>query len=152
MLRRDFMPRTYNTALEKREGRFHGVSVNVAVRVFAGVIDGLVLALEHGIKCPWIDSRFIGQNDFYFPAKMRIDDIADRHRLSILSADQPQISIALTDADNNLFIALCPPAAFLAAYIGFFNLNRAVQRLGRYLQHGRTNAMAEVPCRLVTDS
>ena len=33
MLRGDFMPRSHNAALEQREGRFHGVGVNVAVGV-----------------------------------------------------------------------------------------------------------------------
>src|SRR6266404_1078383 len=38
MLRRDFMPRAHNASFEQRKGRFHGIRMHVAMRVFARVI------------------------------------------------------------------------------------------------------------------
>jgi hypothetical protein len=39
MLRTDFMPRSNDTALEQRECGFHGVGVDVAMRVLLGVLN-----------------------------------------------------------------------------------------------------------------
>ena len=36
MFRRDFMPRTDNTAFKQGESRFDGISVNVSANIFAG--------------------------------------------------------------------------------------------------------------------
>lgn len=52
MFRRDFMPRTHNAAFEKRESRFDGIGMNVAVSVFAGVVNRLVLACRDVPECP----------------------------------------------------------------------------------------------------
>src|ERR1700675_1043118 len=51
MLRRHFMPRSHNAALEQAKSRFDGIGVNVAVRVFSRVVYRLVLALLHVVQC-----------------------------------------------------------------------------------------------------
>src|SRR6266851_6758957 len=111
MLRRDFMPRPHNAALKQRERRFHSVCVNVAVRVFPRVIDSLVKVLLHLVERPWVDSGFVRHDDLYMAPNVRIDNLAHRLRLCILSTDQPQISVALANANYNLLDALWPPTA-----------------------------------------
>lgn len=152
MFRGDLMPSAHNAALKKRESRFHGVRVNVAVRVFLGMVDGLVEVLLHLVQRPRVDSRFVGQNNFDVAANVRIDDIPHGLRLRILSPDQTQISIALPDADNDGLVSSWPPLARFAAYVGFVNLDSAAKFLRRYFQHGRPDAVAEVPSRLVADT
>src|SRR5271154_3171335 len=151
MLCRDFMPRAHNAALEQGERRFDCVGVNVTVRVFPRMIDCLVDALLHLVEGIGVDSRFIGQNDFHVAANVRIDNLLDGLRLGILSPDQPQVSIALANADNDRYVALWPPTAFLASHVGFVNLNRAAELFRRYFQHCRAYPMAEVPRRLIAN-
>src|SRR2546429_7568131 len=98
MLRGDFMPRSKDAALEQAEGRFDGIGMYIAMRVFAGMIDSLVKVLLHLVERPRIDGGFIGHNHFDVTPDVRIDDIPNGLRLRILSADQPQISVALPDS------------------------------------------------------
>src|SRR5882724_10611385 len=127
--------------------------MDVAVSIFPRVINRLVaVTLGHILECPRIDSRFIGQNDFYIFANMVSKNLTDGSSLSVLSADQPQISIALTDADYDLFVRAWPPTPRFSAYIRLIHFHGAIQRFGRYFQHGRADSMAQIPCRLVTDS
>src|SRR5438067_12076254 len=111
MFRGDFMPCTNNAALEQRESRFHGIGVNVAVRIFTGMVDGLVEVLLHFVECPRINSGFIGHNDFHMTADVRVDNLAHGLRLSILRANEPQIAIALPNADNYGLVAFRTPSA-----------------------------------------
>src|SRR6266478_2810508 len=152
MFRGDFMPRAYNAALEKRESRFHGVCVHVAMNVLLGVIDRLMDFFLHVIECPRIDSGFVCHNHFHVPADVGIDNLAYRVRSRIGRANQAEIAVALPNADYYGLLASCTPAALLAAHIGLINLYGPAQRLGRYVQHGRADAMAEVPRRFVADS
>src|ERR1700676_55621 len=153
MFRRDLMPSAHDSTFEKAEGRFDCVGMNVSMSIRAGVVNGFMAhCFAHFVQRPRINSRFISHNDFHIFADMFADNLADGRGFGILSSDQPQIPIPLANPDNNSLLALWPPAAFLAAYIGFINFNRAVQRFGRYFQHGRPDTMAEVPCRLVANS
>src|SRR5580704_140286 len=153
MLRRDFMPCAHDSTFEKAKGRFDCVGMNVPMSIFAGVVNGFMAHCSaHFVQCPRINSRFISHNDFHIFADMLADNLANGRGFGILSSDQPQIPIALANPDNNGLLALWPPAAFLAAYVGFINFDRAIQRFGRYFQHGRADAVAEIPCCLVADS
>ena len=86
------------------------------------------------------------------PADVGVDNLLNRFGLGILCSNQPKIAVALPNTNNHLHVALCAPAAFLTRYIGFVNLNRAVQMFRSYFQHGRTDAMTEVPRCLVANS
>ena len=66
--------------------------------------------------------------------------------------NQPQIAVALPNADNHFLDACRTPAALLATNIGFVNLYRAAQLLALRLLHGLADAMAEIPCRLIAHS
>jgi hypothetical protein len=50
MLRIHLMPRAHDGALKQRERRFHGVRVNVAVRVLASVVDRLALSAPNLVE------------------------------------------------------------------------------------------------------
>src|SRR6266567_2669979 len=123
MLRRDFMPRAHNAALEQRESRFHGVCVHVTVSILAGMIDSLVKVLLHFVESVRINLGFIRHNDFDVATNVCVDDVADSFGLRIASADQTQISVALPDADDYRLLALRTPPAGFAANIGFIYLN-----------------------------
>src|SRR5258706_5517141 len=152
MLCRDFMPRSHNASLEKRERRFDGVCVHVAMNVLLGGIDRPVVLFLHLIERIGVDGRFIRHNHFYVAPDVGVDNLAHRGRPRIAGANQPEIAIALTDADNHLRGILRTPTTLFASNVGFIYFDRATQRLWRYIQHGRTDAMAEVPRRLVADS
>src|SRR5947209_5249177 len=152
MLRGDFMPRAHNAALEQREGGFHSVGVNIAMRVLFGVIDSPVQVLLHFIECPRVDLRFIGHNHFYMAANVGVDNLPHGLRLRILSANHPKVAVALPDANYDSLVRLRTPSASLAANVGFVNLDRATKFLWCYFQHGRSDSMAKVPRRLVADS
>src|SRR5258708_4773795 len=152
MLRRDFMPCAHNAALEKRESRFHSVCVNVAMNVLLGVIDSLVDLFLHVIECPRIDGRFIGHNHFDVASNVGVDNFAHRSRPRIGSANQAEIAVALPDADNHLRGVLGTPTTLFASHVGFIYFDSAAQGFRRYVQHGRTDAMAEVPRCFIADS
>src|ERR1700730_1261317 len=152
MLRIDFMPRSNDAALEQRECRFNGVRMNVAVCVLARVINRAMLIRLHLIECPRIDCGFVSYDHFNMAPEIRVDNVAHRGRGRILGPNQPQIAVALSDADYDLLDALWTPAALLATYVGFVYLYGAAKRLWRCFLHGLTDAMAEIPCGLVTHS
>src|SRR5260370_1573932 len=149
MLRRDFMPRSHNAALEQREGGFYGISVNVAMRVLAGMVDSLVKVLLHFVERVRIDGRFIGENHFHVATNVRVDDIPHSLGLGTPCPDQPQIPVALANANDYSLVALWTPPASLAANVDFVNLDLAAKFLRRYFEHGSANPVREVPCCLV---
>src|SRR6266404_3648963 len=152
MFRRDFMPRPYNAALKKREGRFHSICVHVTVRVVLGMVNGLVKVLLHLVKRPRIDGRFIRHNHFYVTPNVGVDNLSDGCGLRILGTNHAQIAVALPNADYNRYSALWTPTAFLTRNVGFVNLYCAAEFFGRYFQHRSANSMAEVPSCLVAHS
>ena len=152
MLRRDFMPRAENAALEKRESRFHGVCVHIAMNIFPRVIDRLVDFFLHVIERPRIDGRLVSHNHFDVRSDVGIDNLPHRGRPCIRSANQSEIAIALPDANNYLLGILRTPAALFPRYVRLIYFDRAAQRFWRYVQHGRTDAMAEIPRCLVAHS
>ena len=78
------MPRSNDAALEKREGRFHGVCVNVAVSVFLGVVDRVVLVLLNLVERARVDRGFVGHDDFHVAADIGVDDLSNSLRLCVL--------------------------------------------------------------------
>src|SRR6267378_8306235 len=119
MYRRDFMPRSHNAALEKREGRFHSVCMHITMRVFPRVVNRLVQVPLHFVERIRINGRFIGHNHFYMAPDIGIDNFAYCRGLRILSANQSEVTIALSDADDNLLDALWTPAPSFATNVCF---------------------------------
>src|SRR5260370_42680930 len=105
------MPRANNAALEKRERRFYGVRMYVAMRVCSRVVHSPMQVLLHLIECPRVNSRFIGHNDFHMTANIGIDNLPHSRRLGIFSANQSEIAIALPDSNDYRWVTLRTPTA-----------------------------------------
>lgn len=151
MFRRDFMPRTNNAPLEQREGRLNGIGVNIAVSVFAGVINRAVLAAVEFINRPRVDCGLIRHNHFHVAADVGVDNLSHGSGLGILGANQAEVAIALANADNNRLVTSWPPPTRFPAYIGFIYFHDSAKLLLRRLQHGRSDAVAEVPRSFIAD-
>ncbi len=149
MLRRDFMPRAHDAALEQAESGFHGVCMHVAVGIFPRVIDGLVKIFLHLVKRPWVDGRFISHNHFDVRADVGVDNLANGGGLRILGVNHAQITVALPNADDNLLVTLWTPAALLAAYVGLINLDCAAEFLWSHFQHCSTDSVTQMPSGLI---
>jgi len=154
MLRGNLMPCSHDAALEKRECGFDGVRVNVAIDVTSrSVVDGLVIlasSFPHGGD---VRNVVIRENHFHVFADILADVLSERARLRIVSVEEPEIAVALADADDHfLVIVLCdmPFTAHLAANVGCIHFNLAVQHRLFGLSHCVPDAMAEIPCCFVT--
>src|ERR1700726_3492067 len=129
MFRTDFMPRSHNAALEQREGRFHGVGMDIAMGILARMVDCLVLVLVHLFERPRIDGRFVSHNHFDVAAHVGIDNLAHRIGLCIFGMNQAQIAIALPNPDDHFLFTFWPPSALLSADVGLVYLNSATKFL-----------------------
>jgi hypothetical protein len=81
----DFMPRSHNPALKKRESRFNGVRVSVAHNVdSAAVVDRLcrVRGYSGSLHCERIRSKIIGHNHVYILADVLADELCNCSGLS----------------------------------------------------------------------
>ena len=150
MLDAETMPCSYDAALEQRERAFDRVGMNVARNINVPMRDGFVGFLPLSIQSPWVDSRFVGNKHLYGVADVLADDFCNRRRFGVFGAEQPQLPIALPDADNHVFFASWAIDSRLPAQIGFVDLNNAIERGFLRFQHGRADAMAEIPRRFVS--
>ena len=83
---------------------------------------------------------------------LRGDDFIQNVLIDVLSLDEVEMSAALTNADyRSLAFQLAFVTMLLSADVGFVNLDRA-GHLVLCFRHGRTNAVAEIPCGLVGDA
>jgi len=154
MLRADSMPRTHDSALEKRECGFNRVGIDVAFRVDAEFVpDSLVpTILPNVLGCASISLPIIRVQDVHIFADILADVLFERAALGVFGMKETQIAAALTNADHNFFplvqrILALPP--IFPADVGFVHLYLAVEHRLLTLDHCRTDAMAEIPCRLV---
>ena len=152
MLDAHAMPRSHDAALEQRESGFDGVGMHVSVDVLPRVIDGLVDFLSILIESPRIDSRFVGNDHFHIFANVLRDYLFDLFRGCLIDANESEIATTFTNADHNLFVLARKSATRLAANVGFINLHDAIQHHFLAFDHGRTDAMTEVPRGLVAHS
>lgn len=156
MFRRDFMPRSSDTALQKRERIFDGVCMDFARNVdSAAVVDGLVSisakpGIHHG---PRIANPIVSDNHICIGADVFTDVLGERSGFGVFYVKKPQFSASLTDADNDVFFRATPRLSFPmldAADVRFVHFNNTRERNLLRFQHGSTDAMAEVPCRLIS--
>lgn len=157
MFRRDFMPRSYNATLQERESGFDCVGVSVALHVdMEFVPDGLVPSiLAEMLSCAPIGVEVIREKHFDIFTDIFADELFKCTALYVRRMEEAQIAAALPDADDVLFVlpARCfALPAIHAADEGFIHLYLAVQERLAGLCHGRTDAVAEIPSRLVADS
>src|SRR5205807_3296932 len=159
MLCTDPMPCSHDSALEKGEGGFHAVCVDIAIHVHAITVqDFLVLVLGHPglIQSKRIGGEFIRHDHIHIVADIFLDVLCQCAALGILRMEETQIAAALPDSNDN-FLGFCAsvdtPSDFLSADIGFIHLNRAIQFLEwRHLGHCVPDSVAEIPCCAVVDS
>lgn len=139
------MPCAHNAAFEQGKGRFHCVGMNVSMGIVLRVVNRAVEVLLHFVERPRINSRLVGDNHFDMAPDVRLDNLADSRGLRILGMNQPEIAVALPDADDNLLFGTVAPLAGLSPNVSLVNLNRAAQFLRSGLKHGSPDAVREVP-------
>jgi len=152
------MPRPNDAALQERKRGLDAVRRNVAVNINAVVmVDCEVAGVRHPSlnDCGRIRREFIRHNDVNVFRDVFLNVLRQRARLHILSLEEPQIAVALLDADNDGFVVvlrLPMTAPCLSANQRLIHLYDAVQRLRIEFLHSCTNAMAEIPRRFVGDT
>jgi len=158
MLCRNLVPRSHDSALQERERRFDRVRVSIANRVFLfGVANCLVFLNRNAsfLHREGIGGKVVRNDHIYIFGDVLLDETGKRSALCIFRMEESQIAIALADSDNGLFGVLAIPYALadlLSAYIGLVHFNRAIKHGLVEFAHRGTNAMAEIPRRLVADS
>ncbi len=152
------MPRTNKTALEQGECGFDRVCVNIC-----SGSDVLASTVAHSLMPSAADSFavgaavFVGHNHIHILGDVLADVLRQSSALGVLCVKEPEIAAALPDADNDLFVAVTETSlakcVLAATDVGFVNLYGSPKFLnGRNRLHSRTDAMAEIPCCLVTDT
>ncbi len=157
MLCADFVPCADNTALQKREGRFNGVGVNVPLHVNLELVANRLVASilsEIAGRAP-VSIKIIREQHVYVRADILLDESAECTRLYIVRMEEPEFASSLADTDYDfLVLHLVFPTAsrVLSADERLIHFNFAREHRPVRLHHRGANPMAEVPCRLVADS
>jgi hypothetical protein len=153
MLCADLMPRSDDPALEKREGRFDRVRVNVAIHVHAVLVfDRLVLgavdaSFDHRLG---IGREFVGEDNLDLSIDVFLDVFGQCAGLCVLRMEESKIAAALTNADHNFFVVIpVLNRTLITADVGFVHFDFPGERKFFSRRHSLANAMAEVPGRLV---
>jgi len=89
MLRRDFMPRSHDTALQEAESRFYGIGVNVSMRVFFGVVNRVMLFNRKLFQHIRVNHGLVREHYFNVTADIRVNNLAHGLSFGIVSPDQP---------------------------------------------------------------
>jgi hypothetical protein len=154
MLCTDFMPRSHDAALQEREGRFYGVSVNVAHDVDAVLVANRPMPphtdTPHGIG---VSDVLVRDNHVHVLADVLAEVLGKRGRPRIRSVKESEFAISLADAnDNFLVLSASAPSlpSDLDADTGFIHLNCSSQLTCGSLNHRRSNSVAQKPSRTVS--
>src|SRR5437879_8962024 len=147
------MPSAHDAALQKRESILDSVGVNLAHDVnLPTMVDGPVV-LHPGLLHGELVGREIVSHDYvHILADVLTDVLGQCTRLHILSMEESHVSIPLANAYDDFFVlkaCACSASLVLAADIGFVHLDGAIQHGLVDFVHGRPDAVAEVPGRLV---
>lgn len=155
MLCTDTMPATHHTALEKRERRFDGVRVDVALDVDSeAVADRLVsssVLAKMGSRAP-VGLVIVSEENFHVIAEVFLDVLGERARLHIFGMEESQFSAALPDTDHDFLVVVTmrPSLASVdATNERLIHLDFATERETLYLRHRRSDAVAEIPRGLI---
>ena len=157
MLCAEVMPRSHDSALEKRERVLDGIGVNISDHInFLAMVDCLVLVLvdsspnhRFGIANP-----VIGDDLVQIDTHAVFEVLGECFGLRILDMIEPEIATTLPDADYDFFLGSMRSASTLfdAADIGFVHFDCAIEHWFIDLCHCSADAMAEIPSRFVADS
>lgn len=157
MLRRDFMPCADDAALQEREGRLNRVCIEFTAHVFFRAVidcrmfDGGNIRLLYG---PRISRVFIRHDHVHVLRDVLLNVLRQCAALGVLSVEESQIAIALTDSNDNFFCSLASVDALadlLSTDVGFIHFANAVHLWLADLLNSMTNAMAEIPRRAIVN-
>jgi len=153
------MPRSHNAALQEGESRFDCIGVSISVHVNLGFMGNrFVFACRDtcATQGERVSHEFIRHDNVHVAAHVLFDILRQCAGLRILSMEEAELAATLPDADNYLFRFLASvdaPSDLFSAYIGFVNLDRAIQLLkGNIFGHRVTDAVTEIPRGAVVDS
>src|SRR5258708_23809421 len=153
MLGANPVPRSHDAALQKREGGFDSVSVNVSHNVHAGTVVNLFvvrpLGLPHGRI---VRGRIIRENYFHILRDVLSDVLSERSTFGVVGMEEAEIAAALADAYNYLFVVHTSDATLAlvpSADVRNVHLDLAIQHRLIGLRHGVAAALAEIPNRLI---
>lgn len=147
------MPRSCDTTLEQAESGFNGVGMNVSHDVHPGiVIDSLVIlsaSLSHGGD---VGHMVVRENHVHVLADILAAVFRERAGLRIVSMEESQVAVPLSDAHNYLFSIETMNATLVSAFaanVGNVDFYFSVQHRLIGLRHCVPDAMTEIPCGLV---
>lgn len=144
------VPCSENTALQKREGRFNGVSVNVALHINLEFVANRFVAtiFSEITRSTFVSIEVIGKQNVHVLRDILADEFLERPALCIFGMKQAEFAISLTDANDDFFVIEArrfPLSAILSAYVSFVHFYFAIEHWSVDLEHSRADAMAEVP-------
>src|SRR2546427_9398488 len=157
MLCRNAMPRTNDAALKQRECGFHCIRradqpIFIADIFIRTVVHALVSRLTELRSCEIVEFRVIGHDDIHRLVHVASDDLIQGSLIDLISVDEMQAAIALTNTNHgSLVFKLSFVAALLPADIGLINFNRA-RKFMLHFGHCGADSMTEVPCGFVRDA
>jgi len=156
MLGADLVPRSHDSSLEKREGRFHSVCVNIPIYVAALTVNDCLVILDPGLShgdC--VGPEIVCEDNFHILADVFADVLGKRAGFCILGVEEAKFSIALADAQNGSFVRHAIAYALAAihtANVGRINFDFSIHHRLICLGHGVSDAVTEIPRGLVTHS
>jgi len=154
MFRTDLMPRSHDAALQERECRFDRISCDTSAVLVSCIlpcqmVDGLVLYFPDRV---FVGRKTVSNEYLDICAHVLSDVFRQRPALGIFGMEESQIAVALAEADDHFFVGkscTLTSTTIFPADIGFVHLNSTVKHGLVCFFHGRTDAMTEIPCRLV---
>lgn len=157
MLCADFMPSSQDAALQKREGGFDSVGMNIALYVDVEFVpDGFVPSvLTEMLRGASVGVEVIGKENFDIFTDILADVLFERAAFHVRRMEKAQIPAALPDADYVLFVVpsgLFSFASIDAADKGFVHFDFAVQHRPLAFHHRGADSVTQVPSRFVADS
>ncbi len=154
MLRADLVPASHDAALQQGERGLNRVSsdasaILVTHVLFRHVVDGFVRGFSNSLLVGW---QRVGNDHVNIGAHVFTDVLRERAGLRILSMEESEITITLSDSDYDCFVRGGFPASGVALFpadVGFVHFDGTVKHGLIYFFHGRTDAVAEIPRGLI---
>src|SRR5438094_10421565 len=147
------MIRTDDRTLQEAPDAFDAVSVNITYNPFIlRVINPFMLCV--GIVNSPIRWHFVRVNRFGVRRSVVMDKLVQGRLVSVRDNLQPNLSGALncSNSDSLVPFVAASQSTHLSADIGFINFHDAAQKLAVDLAHGRSDTVAEIPSRLVSNA
>src|SRR5262249_14098761 len=135
----DTMPSTHDAALEKREGRFNGIGMNISFHIDPpAVVDGLMLFLWHSgpFHGEGVANEIIREDYVYVFADILTNKLSESFGLNIIGVEHSKLTVTLSDADHNFLIAAA--SSYSPSLASSFNFSTDVCFIHLYLaaKHG----------------